>query len=279
VGRLILLLALALAGGATAAAPAQRIVSLAPNVTEILFAAGAGARVVGVSEYSNEPAAARSVTRVGDAFRFDYERIAALRPDLAVAWESGTPPDAIQRLRSLGIPVLVLRTFTLEDIARALEAAGSAAGTEQAARAAADRFRGEVRALRQRYSGQRAVRVFVEIDDEPLYTVTDRHLIGEIIALCGGRNVFGDVAGLAPPVDLEAVIARDPQAILSTDDTAPDPARTWSGRPMVAAVRDGNVFRVPGDLVARATPRTVQGVRHVCESLAVARSRLRADGG
>lgn len=266
---------LAGAGGLAAAEGARRIVSLAPNVTELLYAAGAGDRLVGASAWSDHPAAARRVTRIGDAFRFDYERILTLRPDLVIAWESGTPTAAIARLRALGARVVVLPVGALADVATAIETLGRLAGTPAPAGRAAAEFRAGLAQLRADYRARSRVAVFVQVDDQPLFTVTGRHLISEILALCGGDNIFADLPGLAPAVDLEAVIARDPQAIVYAGH-ATDPAGAWRQYGGITAVRRGNVFKIPADEIARATPRILDGARHVCESLDDARRGLRA---
>ena len=277
--RSALLLAAALCCACCAAAAAAaplRIVSLAPNLTELLFAAGAGAQVVGTSEYSDWPPPARELPRIGDAFRLDYEGILALRPDVAVAWRSGTPTEAVARLERAGIRVVVVPVQSLEEIATGIETLGRLAGTQDIAATAADGFRAEVERLRARHAGRPVLDVFVELDHRPLFTVTGKHLISEMVAVCGGRNVFASLPGLAPSVDLEAVIAARPDAILYTGPD-PDPAALWQDWPGLPAVRDGNVLRVPGDLVSRATPRVVEGIAAICEALDGARARGRRD--
>lgn len=271
------LAAFALIAGVGAAAAADgagpRIVSLAPHITELLFAAGAGPLVVGASEYSDFPEAARRLPRIGDAFRLDYEGIVALRPDFAVAWQSGTPAGAIAQLESLGLRVVVLRIQSLDDIAAAVEEIGRLAGTGAVAGPAAGALRRELADLRRDHAGRAPVRVFVELDHQPLFTVTGRHMISEMVALCGGVNVFESLPGLAPVVDLEAVVAARPEAILYTGPDQ-DPARHWSAWQQIPAVAAGAVLRVPSDLVSRATPRAVEGVQAVCEAIETAR-RLR----
>jgi iron complex transport system substrate-binding protein len=264
--------ALALAANA---ASAPRIVSLAPHVTELVYAAGAGKALVGASEYSDYPPAAQSLPRIGDAFRLDYERIVSLRPDFAIAWESGTPVASIGRLEALGVRVVTLRVHTLDDIAAALVQLGGLAGSLEEAGAAAERLRQGFAALRQRYAGRSSVRVFVQLDDQPLFTVTGSHLISEMVELCGGRNVFAGLPGLAPAVDLEAVVAADPQAILYLGND-PRPAGRWSGWPELAAVRLGGIRRLSPDLVSRATPRALDGAREVCEAIEQTRERIDA---
>jgi len=247
-------------------AAAVRIVSLAPHVTELVYAAGAGAALVGASEYSDYPPQATDLPRVGDAFRLDYERIVSLRPDFAIAWESGTPAASIARLEALGVRVVTLRVQTLDDISAALLELGKLAGSTDGAEVAAADLRRGFAALRQRYAGRSGVRVFIQLDDAPLFTVTGRHLISEMVDLCGGQNVFARLPGLAPAVDLEAVIGADPEAILYLGKD-PEPASRWSAWPELAAVRLGGIQHLSPDLVSRATPRALDGAREVCEAI------------
>jgi iron complex transport system substrate-binding protein len=202
--------------------------------------------------------------------------VLALRPDVVLAWSSGTPTATIERLRALRLRVVEVPTYRLADVPAALRSLGDLAGTRAAAEPAAARFEAEVQRLRQRHAGAGPVTVFVQIDDEPLFTVNGRHVISEVVELCGGRNVFADLPQIAPQVDIEAVLARDPQVILSADDTAADPRAQWLRWPQLAAVRHGAIYALPSDTVARASPRLVEGVSAVCEALDDARRRLAA---
>jgi len=249
----------------------ERIVSVAPNLTELLFVAGAAEQIVAVSEYSDYPEAAKALPRIGDAFRLDYERIVALAPTVAVVWETGTPPEVARRLEGLGIRVLSIPTRRLDDIAVALEMLGQLAGTERIATAAAVRFRAEIARLREAYRNRPHLKVFIQIDDAPLFTVGGGHLISEIVELCGGRNIFAATAAPAFPVDLESVLARAPQVILSTDDG--DPVEYWARFDGLAAVANGSVYRAPADLLARPSPRISAGAAEVCALLDAVRQQ------
>jgi iron complex transport system substrate-binding protein len=246
-------------------------VSVAPNLTEMLFAAGAADQVVAVSAFSDYPEAAKKLPQVGDAFRLDYEAIVALAPTVAVLWETGTPAGVAERLEGLGIRVLQIPTRRLDDIAAGVVDLGELAGTREIAERAAGDFRARIAALRERYRGRPLVRVFVQIDDVPLYTVGGPHLITEILGLCGGENVFADADAQALPVDLESVLARAPDVILSTD--AGDPGPYWRRFSRIPAVAEGNVYRSRGDLLARPSPRIADGAADVCERLDAARAK------
>lgn len=273
--RVLALLAAVLCGAASAAAP-PRIVSLAPNLTEIAYAAGAGPALVGTVEYSDYPAAARALPRIGDGWRVDFEQVLALRPDVVLAWTSGTPRATIERLQALRLRVVEVPTFRLADVPAALRRVGDLAGTRAVAEAAAARFEADTRRLRAQYAGSPTLTVFVQIDDEPLFTVNGQHVISEVVELCGGRNVFADLAQIAPQVDMEAVLARDPQVILTTDDTIADPRAQWRRWPQLAAVEHQAIYAMPSDTVARASPRLLQGARAVCAALDDARRRISA---
>lgn len=271
-GKTILLAACLAACAAEAPPPrAERIISVAPNLTELLYAAGAAGQLVAVSEFSDYPEAAKSLPRIGDAFRLDYERIVALAPTLAVVWETGTPPAVARRLEDLGIRVVGIPTRRLDDIAIGLETLGELAGTQLTATAAAAAFRAEIVGLREQYRDRVPLRVFIQIDDAPLFTVGGSHLISEIVELCGGRNVYADAQALALPVDLESVLARAPDVILSTDDG--DPVAYWARLTGLAAVADGSIYRAPADLLARPSPRIAAGAAEVCALLDRARRR------
>lgn len=255
--------------------PARRIVSLAPHLTELLFAAGAGDRVVGVGAYSDHPPAAKALPRVGDSAMLDLERIVALQPDLLVVWQDGNAPQQLQRLAALGIPVYASRLGRLADIAATLRRFGALAGTGAAAGARADAFEQALQNLRERYSGRRELRVFYQIWHRPLLTVNERHLISESLRLCGARNVFGGLAPLTPTVDAEAVLAQDPDAIVtgSVDPQGPDNLELWRGFPGLRATRRQALLTVDPDTLHRSSDRIVDGLRELCEKLDAVRVR------
>jgi iron complex transport system substrate-binding protein len=252
--------------------PVQRIVALAPHLTELVYAAGAGEKLVGVARHSDYPAVAARVPQVGDAVRVDAEAILALKPDLVLAWRSGNPPAEVGRLEQIGLPVLVTEPARLADIPRLLRAIGTLAGTGGHAQMAATDFEGEIHALRERYAKARRIRVFYVIWHKPLLTVNGTHLISEIISLCGGENVFADLGQLTPNVTLEALIAARPAAILggASAGGAKGFAEQWRAT-AVPPLRDLPAHYIDPDLIQRPTPRIVGGVKAVCSALEDAR--------
>jgi iron complex transport system substrate-binding protein len=253
--------------------PAQRIVSLAPHATELLFAAGAGSRVVGVVAHSDWPPAARALPRVGDANALDLERIVALAPDLVVAWPY-TMPAQLVTLRARGATIFVSDPKSIAAIPRDIEALGALAGTQDVAREATAVLRRRVDALRTRYAGEAPITVFYEVWNEPLQTIGGAHLISEAIALCGGSNVFGAQKLAAPSVSFEAVVAEQPEVIVggSDDGTRPRWLDEWKRLGSIPAVRYGNLYVANGDLLHRSGPRFVAGVEALCKMLDEARA-------
>lgn len=248
-----------------------RIVTLAPNLTELVFAAGAGDTLVGVSAYSDFPPPARELPLVGDAFTLDQERLALLKPDILIAWQSGTPAHVIDRLRALGFRVEVLRTRRLADVAAALRRIGELTGHVSEADLAARQFETELQAIAAPYAGADPISVFYQVSARPLYTVNGEHYVSELIGLCGGTNVFGDLGDLAPAVDVEAVVDRDPEVILASTDEGREAFAVWSRWPALAANRYDNLFLMPADQIGRATPRLGAAALAVCRALEVAR--------
>lgn len=255
--------------------PARRIVSLAPHVTELLFAAGAGERLVGAVQFSNYPAAARAVPQVGSFSALDLEAIAALRPDVVVAWHSGNRGEQLDRLRALGIPVYLTEPRRLEDVAASLRALGRLAGSEGAAEAAARAFEARRSDLARRYAARPPVRTFYQIWDRPLMTVNGAHLISDALRLCGGENVFADLPQLAPTLSVEGVLAANPEAVVASGmgEARPDWLDAWRHWPRLTAAVRGNLFFVPPDLIQRHTPRILDGTEQLCRALDEARAR------
>ncbi len=265
--------ALLLMLGAAQAGPALRIVSLAPNITELLYSVGAGDRLIAAVAYSDYPQAAKKLPRVGDAFRVDYERVLELKPDLIITWRDGSPPAIVDELLRLKLPVRELRITGLDGIADALRELGAWTGTSAQAEKAAAHYLQRLAALRAAHTADATLTVFFEISETPLYTVNDQHPISEVIRLCGGRNVFADLTGLAPAVGIESVIARNPDVILVPDDE-PTAFASWTRWPRLTAVKNNSLYSVSSDRISRTTIRILEGAAEICEKLADARERL-----
>ena len=253
-------------------APARRIVTLAPHATELVYAAGAGTSIVGVIKGSDYPAAAQKLPVIGDVTALDLERIVALAPDLVVTWP-WTTPSQVAWLRARGIAVFEADAHTIDGIADDVERIGALAGTDVAATAVATTIRSRVRQLRHGNAGEPPLRVFYQVSDVPLFTLGGQHLVSRAIADCGGRNVFDALTLPAPQVNVEAVLAADPQVILAGTDNAVRPAwlDDWLRWPALAAVRRHALYAVDANLLHRPGPRFADGVVQLCDTLAKAR--------
>jgi iron complex transport system substrate-binding protein len=262
-------------------APAKRIITLAPHATELLYAAGAGDRLVGTVEFSDYPPAAKKVPRVGSYERLDLEAISALKPDLVITWETGNPAGQVAKLKALGLTVYASQPNRMEDIAAQLERFGQLAGSEAAANTAARQFRQRLENLRRNNAQQPTVRIFYQIWTPPLMTVGGPQIISDAIRLCGGENVFGHLNQMSPTVSVETVLQADPEAIVATGmgDARPEWLNDWNKWTRMTAVKRGNLFHINPDIMQRHTPRILDGTEQLCADLDIARSRRPAGEG
>ena len=254
--------------------PAKRIITLAPHAAESLFAAGAGDKLVGTVDYSDYPLEAKKLPRVGGYSRIDLEAVAALKPDLVIAWESGNNMTQVDKLRALGLTVYVSQPNTIQNIANQLEKIGQLAGTEATANAAAERFSKRLETIREANAGKPKVRVFYQIWKSPLMTVGGPQIISDAIKICGGENVFGQLKQMAPNVTVESVLEADPEAIIATGmgDARPEWLHDWDKWTRMTAVKRNNLFHINPDIMQRHTPRILDGTEKLCAHLDVARS-------
>lgn len=257
----------------TLTTPAQRIISLGPHATELLYAAGAGSKIVGTIEYSDYPPEARHIPSVGSSTALDLERIIALKPDLLIAWGSGNSTAQVAKLRSLGIPVFDSDPRNFEAIASSLERLARLAGTEAVGRPAAKDFRVHLDKITTTYQHRPVVRVFYQVWREPLMTLNDTHIASAVIRLCGGQNIFGQLPQLAPTVDIEAVLNANPEVIVSDNRPNDDTWLELRRFPKLTAVARGNLFLIDLALLTRAGPRIIDGAEALCKNFDVARSR------
>ena len=253
------------------AQPARRIVSLAPHLTEQLFAIGAGDLIVATTDFADFPDAAKGLPRVARAHSVDLERVRAARPDLIVVWGSGFPPATIDAVRRLGIPTFVSEPARLADIATSMDRLGTLTGRSADRTVAA--FNSKLASLRERYRGRREVRVFYQVWSDPLMTLGGRHLVSEAIGLCGGRNVFADLTPIAPRVSTEAVLGANPELIVTAEPAArPSGAlAAWQRFERIDAVRRNLLVTLDADRINRHGPRMVDEIVVLCEAIDRAR--------
>lgn len=251
------------------AAPARRAVTLAPHATELVYAAGAGDHVIATIRGSDYPPAARQLPVIGDGTQPDPERVAAVRPDLLIAWQPGAAAPLARVMDKLGIPVFYSDPLTLAAIPDAVERMGALFGTEAQARPAAQALRARLEALAARYAGRRPVRVFVQAGLDPIYTLNDSSIVSDALRVCGGVNVFGQAPVVAPQVSLESVLAARPEAVLAGISRPEDAARNlaaWQALGLPAA-RLGHVYGVDADALYRPGPRLIDAAEAICADL------------
>lgn len=255
--------------------PAKRIVSLAPHLTELLYAAGGGAQLVGTVDYSDYPPAAKQLPRVGGYSRIDLEAVAGLKPDLILAWDSGNTPAHIARLRQLGLPVFVSQPNRIDDLSSLLERLGTISGHAEEGGSAARAYRERLAKLRATYSQKPKVRTFYQVWQQPLTTVGGQQIISDAIRVCGGDNVFGQLEAMAPKISVEAVLAANPEAIVASGmgEGRPEWVNDWKHWPRLTAAQRDNLFYIPPDLIQRHTPRLLDGTERMCGYLETVRQR------
>jgi iron complex transport system substrate-binding protein len=279
---------LALAGGAhaaitvkddaghsvTLARPAQRVIAMAPHITELLFAAGGGERVVGAMNHSDYPEAAKRIPLVGSDAQIDLERVLALRPDLLVVWQTGNTERQLSQLKSLNIPIFYSEPKKLDEIATSLTRLGQLMGTDAVAQAAARDYRQKLARLTATYAQRPPVRVFYQIWEKPLFTLNGEHVVSDALRVCGGSNVFAGMKVTAPSVSTEAVLQENPEAVIGGErHDGQSGINIWKPYQGMLAVQRGNLFMLDSELLVRATPRIADGIAVLCEKLETARSR------
>ncbi len=253
----------------TVSKPAERIVSLAPHVTENLFSAGAGDQVVGVVSYSNFPEAAQSIASVGSYVRLNLEAIVALKPDLIVAWGSGNGKGRVQSLLDLGLNVYVSEPKSLETVAKNIENYGILSGHEAEAKQVTREYLKTLYRLRESYSDRERVSVFYQVWNNPLQSVNGKGLISDVIRLCGGYNVFADAIASAPKVTVESVLAMNPQSIVASGmgEARPEWLDEWRQWSSLQAVQGEHLYFIPPEYLQRHTVRVLTGADMLCQNL------------
>jgi len=253
--------------------PAKRIISLAPHITESLFAAGAGDKIIGAVSYSDYPEAAKKIPRVGSYSTLDLEKIISLKPDLVIAWSSGNNYKQIEKMKTFGLTVFLSEPRYPQDIANTIQRFGVLAGTSKVADKEKNLFLQHYHKLKLRYSSKRKVKVFYQIWNKPIMTISGHHLISDIIELCGGENVFSDLKTLTPKISVEAVLAVKPDVIISggMGEAHSEWIGAWKNWKRLPAVKNEQLYFINPDLMQRVGPRILQGADQLCKLLDAAR--------
>ncbi len=250
-------------------APAQRIIALAPHITENLFAIGAGPQLVGTVSYSDYPEAAVAVPRIGNHGALDMEKIIALKPHLIISWMSTANRKQAERLEAMGFTVYYSDSHTFDALASTFERIGHLTGQDAAAAHLADTFRRRIATLQQQYADAEPVSVFYQVWDQPLMTVSDQHLIAKAIALCGGVNIFGGLDALIPRISIENVLASNPDIIIAggMGEANQEWLQAWQRWTQLSAVQNDQLQFIPPSLLQRHTSRLLEGTSMLCKAL------------
>ena len=257
----------------TSLAAQERIISLAPHITEVLFAVGAGDEIVGAVEYSDYPEEAKQIPRIGNSSQLNYEAIVALQPSLVIAWQSGTGQEDIQRLQELGFNVYAHNPHTLEDVSESLRTIGLLSGHTEQGNEQADIFDERLRRLRAQYVDSDPVRVYYQLGNEPQMTLNGTHLVSDVTRLCGGENIFADAIPLVPRISVESVVRENPEVIITaaSDSEPPEWLNDWLDWPFISAVGNQHLYTVNADFMHRHSPRILDGAEQLCNVLDIVR--------
>ncbi|RAU19856.1 cobalamin-binding protein [Nitrincola tibetensis] len=255
--------------------PAQRIATLSPGATELMFAAGGGDQVVAVVAYSDYPLEAQQRESLGSHTRLDIEKLFALQPDLVIAWVTGNPAEQMERLEALGLNVFYLEPRRFADVSSTLLRLAHLAGSDDVGQQVAQAFEEGINSLQQRYQNASPVRVFYQVWNDPIMSVNHEHLIHQVIELCGGENVFADLPRMIPRLDTESILSANPEAILAGGMGEENQAWLdhWQQYPHLKATADQNLYFIPPSLIQRPTPRLLQGAERFCQALDEARAK------
>jgi iron complex transport system substrate-binding protein len=257
--------------------PAKRVVALAPHIVENLFSAGAGHTLVGAVDYCDYPEQAKKIPRVGSVGAFNIEAITALKPDLILLWHSAGGEKHLARFEKLGFTVYVDEAKTLTDIPVSINNMGVLTGQVTTAETSVQAYRQKYAQLSENFQSLKPVSVFYQIWHQPLQTVNNQHTISDVIRLCGGFNVFGDAKGVAPVINIESVLQRNPEAIFASGmgEEKPEWLEAWKQYPSLKAVKNQHLFFIPPDLLQRHTMRIIEGAERLCRALQTVRESQR----
>ena len=261
----------------------QRIITLAPHLSELVDSAGGSDRLVGVSAFSNSPTSVKQLPITSDARSIDLEKMKSLRPDLIIYWRGGTSESQIQSIKKTfnkNVQFIAVEPKKLTDIATDIETIGKALGTDPIAKKNADVLRLKITELRntennqnkqkkQKNISQRKVRVFYQVWAQPLMTLNQDHIISDIIQLCGGEQLFANEKVLVPTVSREAVIKANPEIIFTAVDNQKMTSdwSMWTSFSQLAATKNKAFVDLDGDIISRPSPRIMQGAQKICTEI------------
>ncbi len=257
--------------------PPKRIVSLAPNVTEILFSLGLDREIVGVSIHCNFPEEAKKRAKVGSYISLDYERIVSLNPDLIIATGAGNTREMVERLEHLGFPTYVIFPKNVEEILRSIHHLGQITSREREALRIIEEMTRRRAAVVEQTRGLPRPRVFLQIGEAPIVTVGPNSFGDDLIRLAGGDNIAGNEKGMYPRLGMEEILKRAPEVIvvssMNPKGNYQKSLREWARWKALPAVKTGRIYLIDSDLVDRPSPRIIEGLEEMARLLHPGRFR------
>jgi iron complex transport system substrate-binding protein len=251
-----------------------RIISMAPSITEIVFAMGLGDRVIGVSDFCDYPPEARNRPKIGGVVNPNMEAIVALSPDLVLALPNVTHESLFRSLRQLGMNVVTLRNDRLEDLFNTIRAIGEETSSQEAADEMTGRLRSKFSEISEKVASRPRRKVMFIVGVDPLFLAGGGTFIDELITIAGGTNIAGDSLSKYPQLGIEEVLSRAPEVILYTSfnfDLTPEQEtaakKLWSAYPSIPAVESGEIHGLVADYVTLPGPRLVLGVEEMARAI------------
>lgn len=255
----------------------ERVISLAPSSTELVYAAGLGDKLVAVSEYSDYPEEAQLLEKVANFDSVNIERIIALNPDLIVAWRSGGSIKSLNQLKGLGFSIYYSDTTYVADIADRIEELSQYADQPDVGRTNAKAFREELKRLQDQYSSRTPISYFYQLSSKPIYTIANNHWPSEVFSLCGGINIFEQSPTPYPQVGLEQVIVKAPQVMFTSPHTVQNTELWTPWQKQIPAVSNKFIWSLNADWLNRPTPRSLKAIEQACQHFEIARKTYSAN--
>ncbi|MCU7836836.1 MAG: cobalamin-binding protein [gamma proteobacterium symbiont of Taylorina sp.] len=250
--------------------PAQIVISLSPGLTELIYAAGGSDKIKAAVSYSDFPEQAKQLPRIGNYDALDIEQILQIKPDLIIAWKSGNPVNQIAQLQKFGLNIYISEPLHFNDIPETIKKLGKLMGSDTIAQKNTDEFIRQLNALKKQYTPlnlNKKKTTFIQIWNNPLMSINDKHLISKVISFCGGHNIFSQAASLTYSPDIESVLKSNPEIIIATGMAKQSGLwlKRWQQWPYLSAVKNKRLYSVNPDHLVRHTPRILSGIKEVCE--------------
>lgn len=253
---------------------AKRIISLSPAITELVFSAGAGGKLVGVSRFSNFPSEAQLIPEIGDAYNLDLEKIIEISPELIIAWKQASIHKDLDRLNNLGFQILEIEIKSLDDIPNLIRLIGKLAETAERAALAASQYEKTLLQMKQNYDNRTLISVLQLIWLQPLITFGKDHLINEILGVCGGENVANFYPGSTFALATENIVAANPEVIFDSTATMLEGRDLFRKLSSISAVKNDYIYFIPPDLIFRETVRALDAIQIACDYFDEVREKM-----